>query len=401
MKVSKWINQRVPIGAFFKHHLSEYYVPKNLNFWYLFGVFSLVVLVNQLISGFFLVMYYTPTGDGAFDSIEFIMREVPFGWLIRYLHTTGASAFFVVVYLHMYRSIMYGSYQKPREILWLSGCVLFLLLMAESYTGYVLPWGQMSFWATKVIISIVEIIPLVGDSLSRWVMGDLMVSEVTLHRFFAFHVILFPAILLMMVGLHIVFLHCVGSNNPDGITSPKPKDGKAPPGHVPFHPYITAKDLAYVMLFLALFLSVVFYAPKMGGYFIEAENYAPANPLVTPHHIRPTWYLSPFFAILRSIPSQGLGAAAMALSIVLLFFLPWMDKSPVRSIRYKGLRCKIALAIFTISFIGLGVVGNLSPSNAVVIWGRIFTIGYFSFFVLMPWYTRFDHFKKPKRFTQL
>jgi len=369
-------------------------VPKNLNIWYLFGVFAMVVLVNQLLSGFFLVMYYTPTGDDAFSSVEFIMREVPYGWLIRYLHTTGASAFFIVIFMHMYRSIMYGSYRKPREILWLSGCILFLSLMAEAYTGYVLPWGQMSFWATKVIISIIQLIPIGGEAIAQWVMGDVSVSEVTLHRFFAFHVILFPAIILAMVFLHIIFLHCVGSNNPDGVTPKQIIDG-VPKGYVPFHPYITTKDIAYVTLFLLLFLAVVFYAPRMGGYFIEAENYAPANPLVTPAHIRPVWYLSPFFAILRAIPSQSLGAVAMVLSLVLLFLLPWLDSSPVRSIRYKGPYCQVALGIFVVSFVGLGVVGNLPPSHWVTILGRAFTLGYFSFFLLMPLYSRFDRFKRP------
>lgn len=394
MSLSKWVNDRVPISTFFQHHLCEYYVPKNLNIWYLFGVFSMVVLANQLISGFFLVMYYTPTEADAFSSIEFIMREVPYGWLIRYLHTTGASAFFIVIFFHIYRSIMYGSYRKPREILWLSGCILFLVLMAEAYTGYVLPWGQMSFWATKVIVSIIKLIPIGGESIAHWVMGDFSVSEVTLHRFFALHVILFPAILLLMVALHIVFLHCVGSNNPDGVT-PRKKTNGIPDGYVPFHPYITIKDIAYVALFLFFFLAVVFYAPRFGGYFIEAENYAPANFLVTPAHIRPVWYLSPFFAILRSIPNQTLGAVSMLASLILLFALPWLDKSPVRSIRYKGPLCRTALGIFVLSFVGLGVVGNLSPSSTVLIAGQIFTVGYFSFFLLMPIYTKFDRYKKP------
>lgn len=385
-----WIDQRLPVTAFFNKHLKEYIAPKNLNFWYYFGVFSLVVLVNQIITGIWLTMYYTPTGEHAFASVEHIMRHVNYGWLLRYLHSTGASAFFAVIYLHMYRGIMYGSYKFPRELLWLTGCLLFLLLMAEGFTGYVLPWGQMSYWASKVIVSLFGALPK-GQHIVHFIQGDYSISEVTLHRFFSFHVIAFPLLIISMVVMHIVTLHAVGSNNPDGIDIYEQLDENGKPiDGIPFHPYYTVKDLFGVLMFLALFLAVVFYAPTFFGLFLEPENFMSANPLVTPPHIKPVWYFSPFYAILRAVPDKSLGAIMMFAAVFALFLLPWLDRSPVRSIRYKGICSKVALVLFVISFSGLGLLGTLPASDTYVLCARILTAVYFACFLLMPWYTKYE-----------
>ncbi len=388
-----------PISSFWDSHAKNYFVPKNLNFWYLFGVFALLVLVNQILTGIWLTMYYTPTGDEAFSSVEYIMRHVEYGWLLRYLHSTGASAFFVVIYLHMYKSIMYGSYQRPRIVIWLSGMALYFLLLAEAFSGYVLPWGQMSYWATKVILAVIGAIPFVGDTLLIWLQGDYTVSEFTLHRFFAFHVIAVPLLLLGFVMFHITALHQAGSNNPDGVEIKKHLNSKGKPiDGITFHPYYTVKDLFGVGVFLIVFLGVVFFAPAGGGYFLEPENFIPADHLSTPQHIAPVWYMAPFYAILRAVPNKLLGIVAMAAAIAILFALPWLDKSPVKSIRYKGLYSKIALSVFVVSFMGLGYLGTVAPEGIKVFLARMFTVTYFAFFLLMPWYTRAEHTHKvPKR----
>jgi ubiquinol-cytochrome c reductase cytochrome b subunit len=391
-----WINQRFPLTSIWKKYFTEYYAPKNLNFWYFFGSFSLLILVNQIVTGIWLSMYYVPTGQQAFMSIEHVMRYVHYGWLLRYMHSTGASAFFIVIYLHIYRCIMYGSYQKPRELLWLIGVSLYILLMAEAYTGYTLPWGQMSFWASRVITSILMAIPLIGKPVATWVMGDFTVSQVTLHRFFSFHVTAIPLVITLFVILHLMALRKVGSNNPDGIEikAKLDADGKPLDG-VPFHPFFTLKDLVGIVVFLFLFALIVFYFPTFGGIFLEPENFVPSDPLKTPLHIAPAWYLAPFYAILRAIPNKLLGIVSLAASIAILFVLPWLDRSPVRSIRYKGVFSKIALTIFIISFMGLAYLGVQPVSDAAVWFSRLFTVFYFLFFLLMPWYTSFETTKKP------
>lgn len=391
-----WIDDRFPLSSAGRRLFTEYYAPKNLNFWYYFGIFSVVVLLNQIITGIWLTMNFTPTAQEAFSSIERIMRHVKYGWLLRYLHTTGASAFFIVVYLHMYRCFLYGSYRMPRELLWLVGVTLYLLLMAEAYTGYVLPWGQVSFWASRVISNIFMAVPWVGEPLGVWFIGDYTVSSVTLHRFFAYHVAAIPVLILLGVVIHLVALRKVGSNNPDGIeinqqlnAAGKPVDG------IPFHPYYTVKDLLAVVVFLFVFSLIVFYFPSFGGLFIEPENYIPADPLKTPIHIAPAWYLSPFYAILRAIPNKLLGIFALAASIAILFVMPWLDRSPVKSIRYKGKYSKISLTIFVLSFIGLAILGT-RPASAITAWlSRLCAAGYFLFFLLMPFYTRYETAKIP------
>ena len=396
-----WVDQRFPVSSFMRKHLTEYYAPKNFNFWYFFGVLSIVVFAMQLLTGIWLTMFYTPTAEGAFASIEYIMRDVSYGWLLRYMHSTGASAFFIVVYLHMFRAMMYGSYQKPRELLWLIGCLLYLLLMMEAFFGYLLPWGQMSFWGAQVITSLFGAIPYVGDSLQLWIRGDYIVADATLHRFFALHVAALPIIMALLVYWHIVALHMVGSNNPDGIDIKAYKDDAGKPlDGIPFHPYYTVKDSVGVGIFLLLFCSVVFFAPEMGGYFLEHANFMPADPLTTPDHIAPVWYLTPFYSVLRAIPDKLLGVVAMAAAIVVLFLLPWLDRSPVKSIRYRGMLSKIALAIFVFSFILLGYLGTVSVTPAREFLARLSTAMYFGFFILMPWYTRFEKTKPvPKRVT--
>ncbi len=393
-----WIDTRLPLSNTWKNFFTGYYAPKNLNFWYYFGVFSLLILVNQILTGIWMAMYYTPTANEAFSSIEHVMRNVHYGWLIRYMHSTGASAFFIVLYLHIYRCIMYGSYRFPRELLWLIGLTLYLLIMMEAYTGYVLPWGQMSFWASRVISSMVMAIPKIGEFLSAWFLGDYMVSAITLHRFFSYHVTAIPILIIFVVVIHLIALRKVGSNNPDGIEIKEQLDNKGKPiDGIPFHPYFTVKDLMGVMVFLFIFASIVFYFPTFGGLFLEPENFIPSNPLKTPLHIAPAWYFAPFYAILRAIPNKLFGIFALAASIAILFVLPWLDKSPVKSIRYKGKMSKLALTIFVISFIGLGYLGTQGLNEWVVRLSRIFTLGYFLFFLLMPIYTRMEKAKTPPR----
>lgn len=393
---TNWMNNRFPFSTFWKRNFTEYYAPKNLNFWYYFGAFSLVVLLNQIFSGIWMAMHYVPTGQEAFNSIERTMRFVNYGWLIRYLHSTGASAFFIVIYLHIYRCIMYGSYRAPRELLWVIGVCLYILLMAEAYTGYVLPWGQMSFWASRVISNILMSIPLIGEPLGILFIGDYSISAFTLQRFFAYHIIAIPLVIIFFVVLHLMALRKAGSNNPDGVEIKKNLDAEGKPvDGIPFHPYYTVKDLAGVILFLFIFLLVVFYFPSFGGLFLEPENFVPSNPLKTPVHIAPAWYLAPFYAILRAIPNKALGIFFLALSIAILFVLPWLDRSPVKSIRYKGIYSKIALTVFVISFIFLAYLGINPVSNFNVWASRLSACGYFLFFLLMPFYTRYEKSKEP------
>lgn len=383
-----WVDQRYPLTAFWKKHVSEYYAPRNFNFWYFFGSFSLLIFGAQIISGIWLVMQYTPTADGSFQSVQHIMRDVPYGWLLRFMHTTGASAFFVVIYLHMYRALIYGSYQKPRELVWLVGMIIYMMLLVEAFTGYVLPWGQMSYWGAAVITSFASAIPYLGELILVWLRGDFNVSGVTLHRFFSLHVIAIPLLLTAMIFVHLVALHHVGSNNPDGIDIKKHKDNKGRPlDGIPFHPYYTVKDLMGVVVFLFVFCAVMFFMPKMGGLFLEADNSILANPMQTPAEIAPVWYMTPFYAMLRAIPNKLIGLCVMAAAIAIMFVLPWLDRSPVRSIRYKGQYSKIAIVVFVISFCGLGYLGHEAVSPLKTIISRILTVGYFGFFLLMPFYS--------------
>jgi len=405
-KMMGWIDDRFPLTATYKAHLSEYYAPKNFNFWYFFGSLALLVLVLQIVTGIFLTMSYKPDAELAFASVEYIMRDVDWGWLIRYMHSTGASMFFVVVYLHMFRGLMYGSYRKPRELIWIFGVLIYLALMAEAFLGYLLPWGQMSYWGAQVIVNLFAAVPFIGEDLSIWIRGDYVISDATLNRFFAFHVIALPLVLLALVVVHLVALHEVGSNNPDGIEIKKKKDPVThiPLDGIPFHPYYTVKDIVGVIVFLMVFSAIVFFAPEMGGYFLEANNFVPADSLKTPQHIAPLWYFTPFYAILRAVPpmfgSQFPGVVAMGMSIVLMFFLPWLDRSKVKSIRYRGPIYKVALTLFVVSFVGLGYLG-LQPSTPVMtLIAQVLSVIYFLFFLLMPWYTSIDKTKpEPERVT--
>ena len=392
----------------YEYHMSKYWAPKNFNFWYYFGVLSMFVLVNQLLTGVWLTMSYVPSGAGAFASVEYIMRDVEFGWLLRYLHSTGASAFFVVVYLHMFRGFAYGSYRQPRELLWLIGMAIFAVLMAEGFFGYLLPWGDMSYWGAQVIVSLVGAIPVVGPDLMEWLRGDFLMSEITLNRFFALHVVALPLILVMLVFVHLVALHHVGSNNPDGVEIKKLKDSSGKPlDGIAFHPYYTIHDIHATVVFLFLFCAVVFFAPEMGGYFIEKPNFEMANPLKTPEHIAPVWYYTPFYAMLRAATFPLFGVAAkfwgfvvMVSAILIPAVLPWLDRSPVKSIRYKGAASKIMLGLFVISFFVLGYLGTIAPSPTATLMAQIGTIFYFAYFVLMPWYTRVEKTKPvPERVT--
>ncbi len=397
-----WIDARFPLTKLWKEHLSEYYAPKNFNFWYFFGSLALLVLVNQIVTGIFLTMNYQPNASQAFASVEYIMRDVPWGNLIRYMHSTGASAFFIVIYLHMFRGLLYGSYKKPRELVWLFGMFIYVLLMAEAFMGYLLPWGQMSYWGAQVIISLFGAIPFgIGDALTTWIRGDFVVSGATLNRFFAFHVIAVPLILIGLVVAHIIALHEVGSNNPDGIEIKKNKDANGIPlDGIPFHPYYTVKDIVGVGVFLILFAIVVFYLPEFFGKFMEKDNFIPADALKTPQHIAPLWYFTPFYAILRAVPSKGLGVLSMGASIVMLFFLPWLDRCKVKSMRYRGFISRIALAIFVISLFVLGYIGMLPPTPSRTMVARVFAILYFAYFLLMPFYSKFDKIKPvPERVT--
>lgn len=412
-KLLGWVDDRFPLTATWKQHLSEYYAPKNFNFWYFFGSLALLVLVLQIVTGIFLVMHYKPDASlnaagvsVAFASVEYIMRDVDWGWLIRYLHSTGASMFFVVVYLHMYRGLIYGSYRKPRELIWIFGCFIYLALMAEAFMGYLLPWGQMSFWGAQVIVNLFAAIPYIGDGLSTWIRGDFVISDATLNRFFSFHVIAVPLVLLGLVVMHLVALHEVGSNNPDGVEIKKHKDPVThiPLDGIPFHPYYTVKDIVGVCVFLIVFSVILFFTPEMGGYFLEANNFVPADPFKTPPHIAPLWYFTAFYSILRAVPpmfgSQFPGVIAMGMAIVVLFLLPWLDRSPVKSIRYRGGLYKIALTLFVIAFLALSYLGTQSVSSTKTLLAQIFSVVYFAFFILMPWYTRIDKTKPvPERVT--
>ena len=403
-----WTNDRLPIMTAWEKHMSKYYAPKNFNFWYFFGVLSLVVLVIQLLSGIFLTMHYTNSAEGAFASVEYIMRDVEFGWLLRYIHSTGASAFFVVIYLHMFRGLMYGSYKKPRELIWVFGMAIYLVLMMEGFMGYVLPWGQMSYWGANVIVSLVGAIPVIGEDLLVWVRGDFLISGATLNRFFALHVVALPIILIALVVLHLLALHEVGSNNPDGIEIKKNKDANGiPVDGIPFHPFYTVHDLVGITVFFFVFCFIIFFVPEMGGYFLEPPNFQEANALVTPAHVPPVWYFTPFYSMLRAvtIPLLGIDAKFWGLivmfgAIAILFVVPWLDRSPVKSIRYKGWYSRIALLIFTASFLILGYLGTLSVSPGRTFLAQVTTVLYFLFFFLMPWYTKKEQtFPEPSRVT--
>ena len=459
-KVTNWFENRFPT-AFdaYKVHMSEYYAPKNFNFRYIFGSLALVVLVIQIVTGIFLVMHYKPDAAKAFESVEYIMRDVPWGWLIRYMHSTGASAFFIVVYLHMYRGLLYGSYRKPRELVWVFGCAIFLCLMAEAFMGYLLPWGQMSYWGAQVIVNLFSAIPFVGPDLALLIRGDYVVGDATLNRFFAFHVIAVPLVLLGLVVAHIIALHEVGSNNPDGVEIKGPNAPKDAEGHpmdgIPFHPFYTVHDIFGVSVFLLVFSAVVFFAPEAGGYFLEYNNFIPADPLKTPNHIAPVWYFTPFYSMLRAITGEMMyvlvalliAAAALAVvkfklpavfkavavvaalvgsalmlaidakfwgvvvmggAVIILFFLPWLDYSPVKSIRYRPDWHKYLYAAFVFMFLVLGYLGIQAPGVWGSVWGQdiaqrvsqLFTLGYFGFFLLMPWWSRIGEPKPvPERIT--
>ncbi|MPW59084.1 cytochrome bc complex cytochrome b subunit [Moraxella catarrhalis] len=395
-KFMSWVDARYPATETYEYHMSKYYAPKNFNFWYFFGVLSMVVLVNQLVTGIWLTMMFNPSAEGAFASLEYIMRDVKGGWLIRYMHSTGASAFFIVVYLHMFRGLLYGSYKKPRELVWLIGMGIYLCLMAEGFFGYLLPWGNMSYWGAQVILNLPAAIPFIGDALAEWVRGDYLISGITLNRFFALHVIAIPLVLVGLVFMHLVALHHVGSNNPDGIDIKKLKDKNGVPlDGVPFHPYYTVHDMVGIVVFFICFFAVVFFVPEGGGYFLEKPNFEVANALKTPPHIAPVWYYMPFYAILRAVPHKLGGVIAMGAAIAVLFVLPWLDRSPVRSIRYKGMLSKIALAIFVVSFVTLGYLGGTASTPTATIIGRICTILYFLYFLLMPFYTSIEKYKQP------
>jgi len=418
MALWEWFDARMPsVAQEYKKHLAEYYAPKNFNFWYYFGSLAMFVLVIQIVSGIWLTMSYKPDAALAFGSVEYIMRDVPGGWIIRYIHSTGASAFFLVVYLHMFRAMLYGSYKTPRELIWIFGVLIYFCLMGEAFFGYLLPWGQMSYWGAQVIVNLFGTVPFIGPDLAVWIRGDYVVSDATLNRFFALHVIALPLALLGLVVVHLLALHDVGSNNPDGVEIKKLKDANGKPlDGIAFHPYYTVKDIVGVVFFLLIFCTVLFFAPEMGGYFLEYNNFVPADSLVTPAHIAPVWYFTPYYSILRAVPplfySQFPGVLAMGLAVLVLFFLPWLDRSPVKSIRYRGPYYKIALGMFVVTFLVLGYLGTV-PTNA---WGqfgpwlgeaeratvvaRIGTLLYFLFFILMPWYTARDSVKPvPERVT--
>ncbi|MDP4535179.1 cytochrome bc complex cytochrome b subunit [Alkalimonas collagenimarina] len=417
-----WIEYRLPVVEKMKIHMTQYPAPKNFNFWYFFGSLAIVVLVNQILTGIWLTMNYEPSAEGAFRSIEYIMRDVEYGWLLRYMHSTGASAFFVVVYLHMLRGMMYGSYQKPRELLWIFGMLIYLVLMAEAFMGYMLPWGQMSFWGAQVIISIFGVIPFIGDDLTLWIRGDYVISGATLNRFFALHVIALPLVLVILVFLHIMALHEVGSNNPDGIDTKRDKDDSSVPADavskfefhdnftkggkkviidsIPFHPYYTVKDLVGLAGFLFLFAYVIFFMPEGGGYFLEAPNFELANPMKTPEHIAPVWYFTPFYAILRAVPNPLFGAIAMFAAILALALLPWIDRGKVRSIRYRCGLHKLNLVNFCISFVALGILGVLPATPLYTFLSQFFSFTYFGFFILLWFYSKNENTKPlPERLT--
>ncbi|MCO4321445.1 cytochrome bc complex cytochrome b subunit [Aliidiomarina sp. Y6] len=418
-RIIDWIDERIPFTNTMKLHVTQYPAPKNFNFWYIMGSLAIVVLVNQIVTGIWLTMSYVPTAEGAFASVEYIMRDVEYGWLLRYMHSTGASAFFIVVYLHMFRGLMYGSYQKPRELLWIFGMLIFLVLMAEAFMGYMLPWGQMSFWGAQVIISLFGAIPIVGDELTTWIRGDYVISGATLNRFFALHVIALPLVLVILVFLHLIALHEVGSNNPDGVEV-KRKKGSIPKEEqskfefhkyyadkydivdsIPFHPYYTVKDLVGLSVFLILFALVIFYAPTMGGFFLEGPNFEAADPMRTPEHIAPVWYFTPFYAILRAVPIKLLGVILMFGAIVLLFLLPWIDRGNTRSMRYRSGWHTLNIVQFVISFIVLGYLGVKPATDLYTLMAQIFTFLYFAFFVFLWFYSKNEKTKPlPERLTK-
>ena len=390
-----WIDARFPLTKMWEEHLSKYYAPKNFNFWYFFGSLALLVLVIQIVTGIFLTMQYKPDAALAFTSVEYIMRDVDWGWLIRYLHSTGASAFFIVVYLHMFRGLMYGSYQKPRELIWLFGMFIFLALMAEAFMGYLLPWGQMSYWGAQVIISLFSAIPVIGDDITLWIRGDFVIADATLNRFFALHVVAVPLILIMLVVMHILALHEVGSNNPDGVEIKKNKDENGIPlDGIPFHPYYSVKDIVGVVVFLMIFSAIVFFMPEMNGYFLEHANFEPANPFKTPEHIAPVWYFTPFYAILRAVPDKLAGVIGMFGALVVLFLLPWFDRGKVHSIRYRSSAFKGLLVMFIICFVGLGYLGALPATEGRTWFARLFTLGYFGYFIGL-WFISKNEKTKP------
>jgi ubiquinol-cytochrome c reductase cytochrome b subunit len=379
-----WVDTRLPVSAFWKATMTGYQAPKNFNFWYYMGSLALLVLVIQILSGIFLTMHYKPSADLAFASVEYIMRDVEWGWFIRYLHSTGASFFFILVYLHMFRSLLYGSHRSPRELVWIFGMLIYLALMAEAFMGYVLPWGQMSYWGAQVIINLFGAIPTIGEPLTEWIRGDFFISDATLNRFFALHVIALPLALLGLVLMHLVALRENGSNNPDGIEIKANKDENGlPVDGIPFHPYYTVKDIFGVAMFLLLFAFILFFWPEAGGLFLEHDNFIPANPLVTPEHIKPVWYFTPYYAILKAVPDKLMGVILMGLSVVVLFFLPWLDRSPVKSIRYKGLWYKIMVGVFAVAFVRLGMLGMSEGTQAQTIEMRVWTFVYFAFFILL------------------
>lgn len=396
-----WIDARIPMTATYNRHVGQYATPTNFNFWYFFGSLAMLVLVNQLLTGIWLTMNYVPTAEGAFASVEYIMRDVEYGWLLRYMHSTGASAFFVVIYLHMFRGLIYGSYQKPRELLWLFGMLIFLVLMAEAFMGYLLPWGQMSYWGAQVIISLFGAIPVIGDDLTLWIRGDYVISGATLNRFFALHVIALPLVLVVLVFLHLIALHKVGSNNPDGIEIKKNKDENGwPVDGIPFHPYYTVKDIMGVAGFLIVFCYVLFFMPEGGGYFLEKPNFEAANSMKTPEHIAPVWYFTPFYAILRAVPDKLGGVVMMGLSIAVLFVLPWLDRCKVKSVRYRSTLHKLNIAQFAISFIVLGYLGVVPATPILTIVAQIFTVTYFGFFLALWLYSKNEKTKPvPARLT--
>ena len=396
-----WIDQRLPLTRTWNTHMGEYYAPKNFNLWYFFGVFSLIVLVNQLLTGIWLTMNYTPSAEEAFASVEYIMRDVEYGWLLRYMHSTGASAFFVVVYLHMMRALMYGSYKKPRELIWIFGMLIFVVLMAEAFVGYVLPWGQMSYWGAQVIISLFGAIPVVGEDIVTWIRGDYLISGITLNRFFALHVVALPIVLLALVVLHILALHEVGSNNPDGVDIKKHKDANGVPlDGIKFHPYYSVHDLKGIAVFLFFFCGVIFFAPEMSGYFLEYANFEQANALKTPEHIAPVWYFTPFYSVLRAVPDKFWGFVFFAASVAIPFALPWLDRNPVKSWRYRGNLNRVMLILFVASFLILGVLGVKAPTPERTLLAQICSIYYFLFFLAMPIWSAMDKTKPvPERVT--
>ena len=396
-----WIDDRLPVTVTYEKHMSKYYAPKNFNFWYFFGVLSMLMLVNQILTGIWLTMNFTPSADAAFASVEYIMRDVEWGWLLRYMHSTGATFFFIAIYLHMMRAMLYGSYQKPRELIWLFGMGIYLALMAEAFMGYVLPWGQMSYWGAQVIISLFGAIPVIGEDLTTWIRGDFLISGATLNRFFALHVIAVPLVIVALVVLHLLALHEVGSNNPDGIDIKKHKDENGVPlDGIPFHPFYTVHDMVGIVVFLMIFCSVMFFFPMGGGFMLEYANFEPANGLKTPEHIAPVWYFGPFYTILRVVPDKLLGAVAMFGAIVMLFLLPWFDRGTVKSVRYRSKWHLVNLMQFAVCFIVLGALGTMPATPIANYIGIVASFGYFGFFVALWFYSKNENTKPvPERVT--